>query len=278
MKTAEIQNKYDVAKKDKEISRQQQIQNILISSFIFLLIVLFLLYNSYRLKQKNTYQKEHNQQQNELFNVIVRTQDQERKRIAQDIHDSLGSVLSAAKLKLSSLEESKQLLSSDQLEKYKDSLSLLDEASTELRNISHNIMPVTLSKLGIVAALQGLIDKLFSHNTGLQISFMAHAFETRIEESTEISIYRIILELINNIMKHAIADKVTIQLIKYPDYINVVIEDNGRGFNYEKALEEKKGIGLGNVLSRVEYLKGTINIDSSAGKGTTIIIDIPYQS
>ncbi len=276
MKIAGIQGQYDVAKKDKEITRQQQISNILIGSFVFLLIVLLLLYNSYRLKQKNKYQQEYNRQQNELFNAIVSTQDQERKRIAQDIHDSLGSVLSAAKLKLSSMEESKKLLSPDQLEKYQSTLGLLDEASTELRNISHNIMPATLSKLGLVAALQNLIGKISSHS-GMQINFTAHAFEGRIEETAEISIYRIILELINNIVKHAAANKVTVQFIKYPAYINLTVEDNGRGFNYTKAMEEKKGIGLGNILSRVEYLKGTIDIDSSPGKGTTVIIDIPYK-
>ncbi len=274
MKIAGIQGQYDVAKKDKEIARQQQIRNILIGGFISLLIVLLLLYNSYRLKQKNKYQRELNRQQNELFNAIVTTQDQERKRIAQDIHDSLGSVLSAAKLKLSSLEESKKLLSPDQLEKYQTSLDLLDEASTELRNISHNIMPATLSKLGLEAALQSLIDKIGAHSK-MQISFTAHAFKGRIEETTEMSIYRIILELLNNIVKHAAAEKVSIQIIKYPAYINLMIEDNGRGFNYHNALEEKKGIGLGNILSRVEYLNGTFEIDSVTGKGTTVIIEIP---
>ncbi len=275
MKIAGIQGQYDVAKKDKEIARQHQIRNILIGSFGFLLIVLLLLYNGYRLKQKNKSQQEYNRQQNELFNAIVSTQDQERKRIAQDIHDSLGSVLSAAKLKLSSLEESKTSLSPDQLEKYQSTLTLLDEASVELRSISHNIMPATLSKLGLVAALQNLIGKI-SGRSGLQISLTAHELEGRIEETTEISIYRIILELINNIVKHAKADKVSIQLVKYPEYINVIVEDNGQGFDYHKALEEKKGIGLGNVLSRVEYLKGTVDIDSARGKGTTVIIEIPY--
>ena len=276
MKIAGIQGQYDVAKKDKEIARQHQIRNILIGSFGFLLIVLLLLYNGYRLKQKNRYQREYNRQQNELFNAIVSTQDQERKRIAQDIHDSLGSVLSAAKLKLSSLEETKSTLSPDQYEKYQSTLQLLDEAAAELRSISHNIMPATLSKLGLVAALQNLIGKI-SGRSGLQISFTAHELEERIEETTEISIYRIILELINNIVKHAQADKVSIQLVKYPEYINVIVEDNGRGFDQQKAMEEKKGIGLGNVLSRVEFLKGTIDIDSAVGKGTTVVIEIPYK-
>ncbi len=277
MKIAGIQGQYDVAKKDKEISRQQQIRNVLIGGFLFLLIVLLLLYNSYRLKQKNKYQQELNRQQNELFNAIVTTQDQERKRIAQDIHDSLGSVLSAAKLKLSSLEESKKILSPDQLEKYQTSLDLLDEASTELRNISHNIMPATLSKLGLEAALQNLINKIAAHSK-MQVNFTAHGFEGRIEETTEMSIYRIILELMNNIVKHAAAEKVSIQIIKYPEYINLMIEDDGRGFDYHKAFEEKKGIGLGNIASRVEYLNGTIEVDSATGKGTTVIIEIPYKT
>jgi two-component system NarL family sensor kinase len=277
MKIAGIQGQYDIAKKDKEITRQQQIRNILIGGFAFLLIVLLLLYNSYRLKQKNKYQQQLNRQQNELFNAIVTTQDQERKRIAQDIHDSLGSVLSAAKLKLSSLEESKKILSPDQLEKYQTSLDLLDEASAELRNISHNIMPATLSKLGLEAALQNLIDKIAAHSK-MQVNFTAHGFEGRIEEKTEMSIYRIILELINNIVKHAAAKKLTIQLIKYPSYINLMIEDDGKGFEYQKAFEEKKGIGLGNIASRVEYLNGTLEVDSVTGKGTTVIIEIPYTA
>lgn len=277
MKITGIQGQYDIAKKDEEIARQEQIRNILISSFVFLLIVLLLLYNSYRLKQKNKYQQDLNRQQNELFNAIVNTQDRERKRIAQDIHDSLGSVLSAAKLKLSSLQENKEIFSPAQFEKYQASLDLLDEASTELRNISHNIMPATLSKLGLEAALQNLIDKIAAHSK-MQISFTAHGFEGRMDETTEMSIYRIVLELLNNIVKHAAAEKVTIQIIKYPAYINLVVEDNGKGFNYNKALEEKKGIGLGNILSRVEYLDGSIDIDSSAGKGTTVIIEIPYSN
>lgn len=276
MKIAGIQGQYDVAKKDKEIAKQEQIRNILIGSFLFLLIVLLLLYNRYHLKQKNRYQQEHNRQQNELFNAIVNTQDQERKRIAQDLHDSLGSVLSAAKLKLSALESSQPGFSPEQQETYQSSLELLNEAVAELRLISHNIMPATLSKLGLVAALQNLIDKI-SSKSGIQFSFSAHGFESRLDENTEISIYRITLELINNIVKHAAAKKASVQLINYPGYMNLVVEDNGQGFDSGKALREKKGIGLGNIISRVEYLKGSIEIDSSAGKGSTVIIEIPNK-
>ncbi len=271
-----IQGEYDVAKKDEVISRQANLRNIIIGSFIVFLITAGFLYNRYRLRQRNLYQQELNRQQNELFNAIAATQDQERKRIAQDIHDSLGSILSAAKLKLSALKEEQVLLSNGQAENWQVTLQLLDEASSELRNISHNIMPATLSKLGLVAAIKNLINNISSHS-GIQISFSSHDFDIRITEQMEMSIYRIVLELINNIVKHAEATKVTVQLIRYPEYINLSVEDNGQGFNYEVALQEKKGIGLGNILSRVDYLKGKMDVDTTEGKGTTVIIDIPYK-
>ncbi|MBK7561841.1 MAG: hypothetical protein IPI68_10025 [Chitinophagaceae bacterium] len=172
------------------------------------------------------------------------------------------------------MKESQPLFSAEQTEKYVTTLQLLDEASAELRSISHNIMPATLSKLGLIAALKNLSKTISSHS-GLQVNFTSHDFMERIPEQTEMSIYRIVLELINNIVKHARASKVTIQLIKYPDYINLSVEDNGRGFDYRNALQEKKGIGLGNILSRVEYLRAKMNVDSVPGSGTTVIIDVP---
>lgn len=257
-----------------ELGRQRLWRNIIIGIALFVILVVILLYNRYRIRQKMEYQQQLNRQQNEMFNLAVSVQEKERKRIAEDIHDSLGSVLSAAKLKLSTLEDEAPL-PEGQREKYQTTLMLLDEAATELRNISHNIMPATLSKLGLVAAIKNLVDKISSHS-GLNVQFEAHGLESRIDESTEISIYRIVLELLNNIVKHARAAKATIQLIRYPDYINITVEDDGKGFEYKTTLEENKGIGLGNIISRVEYLKGTIDIDSVPGRGTTVIIDIPY--
>jgi signal transduction histidine kinase len=94
-------------------------------------------------------------------------------------------------------------------------------------------------------------------------------------EQIEISVYRIILELINNVVKHANATKATVQLVKYPDYINITVDDNGKGFETGRATDEKKGIGLGSVAARVEFLKGKMDIDSMPGSGTTVVIDIP---
>lgn len=259
-----------------ELARQQLWRNITIGIALVVILIVILLYNRYRIRQKMEHQQQQNRQQNEMFNLAVSVQEKERKRIAQDIHDSLGSVLSAAKLKLSALEEDTPLSTQDQQEKYQAALALLDEAAAELRNISHNIMPATLSKLGLVAAIRNLVDTISSH-AGLEVQFEVHGLENRMNESSEISIYRIVLELLNNIVKHARAAKATIQLIRYPDYINITVEDDGLGFDYKRAIDQHQGVGLGSILSRVEYLKGTIHIDSAPGRGTSVIIDIPCE-
>lgn len=281
----QINAEYNIAKKDQEIQQQQQLhqaetstQNVITISIIafFLLTLLFgaLVYNRYRLKQRTLFQEELNRKQNELFNTVTTIQDKERKRIAQDIHDQVGSVLSAAKLQLSGLEELKNQLTEDQTRKYASAMTLMDQAAEELRNISHNLMPATLSRLGLVAALRGLFDKI-SEYSSLTINFNSHGFEKRIEEPAEINIYPIVLELINNVVKHAQASEATIQLIKYPTYINISVEDDGKGFDVEKAKTNENGIGMRNLISRIEYLNGTLNIDSVEGKGTTIMIDVP---
>jgi signal transduction histidine kinase len=274
LKIADLQVRYELAKKDEEINRQKQLQYSLITGFAIILLIVLLNYRNYRLKQKNKYQKERNMQQIEIFNAIVTAQDQERKRIAQDIHDSVGSLLSAAKLKFSSLDDAQSKISEDTLYKFKQAEALLDEAATELRNISHNMMPASLSKLGLVAAINNLLEKISDHSN-IRFNLNAYQFEERLDETTEISIYQILLELINNIVKHSGADKATIEMNKYTSYINLMVEDNGKGFVYDLTKKEKIGIGLTNIISRVGILKGTIDIDSGQDKGTTVIIDIP---
>lgn len=271
-RTEEIKAIYDISEKNSVIARQANTRNILIASFAVLLISLGFLYNRYHLRQKNRHQLELNRQQIELFNGIAAAQEQERKRIAQDIHDGLGSVLSAARLKMTELREFRPELAAD--EKFMSGIGLLDEASSELRHISHNIMPATLSKLGLVPALKNLAEKI-SSDKGLKVRFIEHGLDKRLEEQMEISIYRIILELINNVVKHAAATRATVQLVFYKEYINITVEDNGTGFDPGKTPENRSGIGLGNVAARVEYLNGKMDIDSRPGKGTTVIVDIP---
>jgi signal transduction histidine kinase len=269
---------------DLRVARQQQVQqaalgkqrmwrNIILAIAASLIIILYLLYNRYRLRQENKYQAELNRRQQEILHTTITVQDRERKRISEDLHDSLGSILSAARLKLSDIGND-QVVPEEEEEKLQSALLLLDEAMTEMRNISYNIMPATLSKLGLIAALQNLFNRITSRS-GLKINFNTHGFTDRLEGSTEVSVYRIILESINNVVKHAKAMQVTVQLVKYPDHINITIEDDGLGFDQEKI--QDGSAGLVNIKSRVEYLKGNIDVDTKEGNGTAILIDIPYE-
>ncbi len=257
------------------LERQKNWRNIILILSLAILLALFFLYYRNRLKQKNKYQQELNRQQNELFNAISTAQEQERKRIAQDIHDGLGSVLSAAKLKMAEVKESKPGLADDP--KFVTGIGLIDEAAAELRNISHNIMPATLSKLGLVPALKSLCD-IISSGKGPEITFISFGIDQRLHVPVELSLYRIVFELVNNLVKHSGATKATVQLMGHAGYVNLVVEDNGSGFRQAAATGENSGIGLGNVAARVEYLKGKMDIDSMPGKGTTIIIDIPLNA
>jgi two-component system, NarL family, sensor kinase len=135
------------------------------------------------------------------------------------------------------------------------------------------MMPATLLRLGLTAALQNLLNQIHSKNK-LQIHYSHYGFEERLNEATELNIYRIVLECINNTVQHADATTATVQLIKHEHYINIVVEDNGKGFDATN--ETVSGNGLYNIFTRVQNSRGTIDIDSQPGSGTSIIIDLPY--
>lgn len=259
------QQKYNTA-----LARQKILRNVLGALALLILLIALLLYNRYRLKQKNMLQQQINQQQHELLAATVSVQDQERKRIAQDLHDGLGSLLSAVKLKISDLAVPEQ---SSEKEKIESSIHLIDEAMQEMKNISYNMMPATLSRLGLTAALQNLFNRISTKNN-LIIHYTHFGFDERLSEATELNIYRILLECINNVVKHAAATTATVQLIKHEHYINIVVEDNGKGFDVSN--ESVTGNGLHNIRTRVKNSNGVIDIDSRPGAGTSIIMDIVY--
>jgi two-component system, NarL family, sensor kinase len=249
---------------EARIRRELLIRNMLIVFALCIMAMIVILLNRNYLRRKNRLQEEINTRQNEIFNVTATVQDKERKRIAKDLHDGMGTLLSAAKMKLSAFPDPQQHI--------RESLVLLDDAIAELRNISHNLMPATLSKLGLVAALQNLFDKIQSI-ADMQISLVVHGFTERMNEEKEMILYRVVLELVNNVVKHAGASLLTVQLVKHPRELVLTVEDNGNGFSYEAL--DKPGIGITNIRSRIAYLEGNFQIDSKPGAGTTVIIDIP---
>jgi two-component system NarL family sensor kinase len=287
---AEMQTKYETEKKEAEIAllkQEQKITNleikqnqlrlnqrrtqifVLIGTFSFLLILGFLFYNRYKLKQKQLRNEEMLRQEKLRTKAIIGTQEAERKRIAEELHDGIGQMLSAVKLNVAALEGS--TAKETQLH---NAIELIDDSCRELRNISHNMMPGILVKAGLIPALKEYASKI-SDSGALNMTVEAdHDLSQRMDEATEINLFRIIQELVNNIIKYARATEVQVSLNKTDEGISVMIEDNGQGFD-KNVLMTSAGNGWSNINSRLDLLNGKIEIDSSPGKGTALFIEIP---
>lgn len=205
-----------------------------------------------------------------LTKNIITIQEHERKRIAEDLHDDIGATLSALHLHISNIP-AHILSTSPELQKfYGISLLLASKAAADVRGISHDLLPKDFAELGLFAILQ---NRIFELNTTNEISFtlITDGDEIKINNTFSVTIYRIINEIISNIIRHSQAQKALIQILINGADIQIIAEDNGIGINTRKT---KNGIGMKNIYSRVEFLKGKLNIDSSI-KGTTIIIVLP---
>ena len=151
------------------------------------------------------------------------------------------------------------------------SYELIDTASEEVRRIAHNMMPEVLMKLGLMHALQDMCSNITAGKL-LQVKLQSYQMGKRMDPSTEIMLYRIVQELLNNIIKHAQATKVIVQFNREADRLTVTVEDNGCGFNVQE-VDEHKHLGLETIRSRVNYLNGNISIDSEAEIGTTVLME-----
>ena len=284
----EIQD-LEIARQEAEFNRQKVLRNSIIGGLLLLLVIVYLLYKRYVAKQRaRLLQKEkdeilakqqlldqRNTHQKELLDSILKTQEEERKRIAAELHDGLGNTLSTAKLNLDGLQNEYQALDQAKQTMYKNSVSLLDNACKDVRTISHNMMPGALVKLGLIPALRDFLDKL-KQSGKFEIDFSNYGLEARMDETIEIVLYRIIQEIFNNIIKHSEAKQVSVQIFKHENTLNLMVEDDGKGFDLEK-VKGQNGLGVNNIESRVEFLKGKIEYDSKPGKGTNIIIVIPVS-
>lgn len=209
------------------------------------------------------------QQQVVSLQSMVNGQETERTRIAKDLHDGLGGLFSTVKMYFSTLEHEQQQLKESDL--FKKSFEMVDTAATEVRRIAHNMMPEVLLKLGLVNALQDLCNNV-SAGRLTQVSLIVKGMENRLDPSMEIMLYRIVQELLNNIIKHAHASHAIVQFIRSDDRLSVTVEDDGKGFNTEHVCAAKN-TGMENIKSRVNYLNGTLTIESEQDLGTTVMMD-----
>jgi two-component system, NarL family, sensor kinase len=240
--------------------------------FVALVVIFILIRRNYRNAQHLQEQKvKHLERQQQVISLqsMVNGQEAERTRIAKDLHDGLGGLFSTVKMYFSSLQHDKKELKENEL--FQKSYSLVDSASEEIRRIAHSMMPEVLMKLGLINAVKDLCDSITAGKL-IRVSLEVHGIHDRLNPSTEIMLYRIIQELLNNIMKHAHATEVIIQFIREAERLNVVVEDNGKGFNAAQ-VDYRESKGLEAVRSRVNYLNGNLNIDSERGVGTTIMMN-----
>jgi signal transduction histidine kinase len=154
---------------------------------------------------------------------------------------------------------------------FERSLDMIDTSIKELRRVAHNMMPEMLTKFGLDEALKEYCNSVNAVNL-VSVKYQSMGLDTRMEKSSEIIIYRIIQELLNNIMKHAAATEAMVQLIKEEGRLSIIVEDNGKGFD-TALLKNNKGAGLTSIQSRVDYLKGRLDIHSEQGKGTLVNIE-----
>ncbi|MRX63171.1 tetratricopeptide repeat-containing sensor histidine kinase [Maribacter luteus] len=269
---SELEAKYETEKKEKEIATlsEQKLKNETLikeqrqqvkwlgataMGVVAMSVLVFLLFK----------QRTKNKRQNELIDAISETQNMERKRIAQDLHDSIGGSLALIKNKLEVASDKENISKQDLL----GTIETVSKTSDKVRCISHNLMPSELIKFGLVSGIQSILDQIDKDHINAQL--YAHNMEQRIDPTKEIQLYRITQEVIQNVLKHAQAKNLTIYLNKYAKHVSLMLEDDGKGYDHAS----NGGMGISNIKNRIEQLKGTLDIDSSQGRGTTFNIQIP---
>ena len=207
------------------------------------------------------------------LDALMEGQEGERKRIAQELHDRLGSMLAMVKLHFNTVNDSLDALKQQARERYEEANTLLDQACEEVRRVAHDMSSGFLVEFGLIPTLKELGDSI-TKSGEMSVEVLDFGFEERLDPTLEITVYRTLQELIGNVLKHAKAKELTIQLIKKGDNLNVVVEDDGVGFDLS-SIENKQGMGLSGTRNRIESQNGTLVIDSSPGNGTTVTINVP---
>lgn len=276
---AEIQTKYETEKQERKIEQQQA--RITRQNYLFLgiggiaLLTMLLIRSQYKknkLRQEARLNTVLMLQQETAAKAVLEAEENERQRIAKDLHDGVGQMMSAAKMNLSAFESEIQFANNEQREAFGKIINLVDESCKEVRTVSHIMMPNALLKNNLGIAISDFADKL--SNKSLQVHVSAQGLEERLDSNIETVLYRVIQECVNNAIKHADATTLDISLIRDKDGISGTIEDNGKGFDTTEK-EQYKGIGLKNIISRIEFLKGTVDFDSAPGRGTVVALHVP---
>jgi two-component system, NarL family, sensor kinase len=285
---ADIQNRYDRSKKENEIiklnaanKQKSTVNKILIASGIGLLLFSLLGYRNFKNKQKVAKQQQQLQQQKitELekdkqllaIDAMLKGQEEERSRIAKDLHDGLGGMLSGTKLSFINMKEN-LVLTPENAILFDKSLSMLDNTIADLRKVAHNLMPEALVKFGLDEAVKDFCSSIQS-SSNLKVVYQQVGEKRKLTNTAEVFTYRIIQELVNNAVKHAGAKQIIVQLNINSHKLSITVEDDGKGFDIN-SIANSKGAGMDNIKYRVQYFNGTLDIVTAPGKGTSVNIEL----
>ena len=283
---AELETRYETAVKDQQLSdqalviseKEKTLQQTVFIIALLTLMVAALAFIYFLAKSRQQKERQLLLQQKEIevkeayIHAALESQERERKRFAQDLHDGFGQLISALKINISNLTERTE--PEAKAEAVEKSEQVLAEMHKEIRNVAFNLMPATLIQYGLKEAVDELTQRL---NTGgkIHIELDAREMEGRLDELQEISLYRVIQEWLNNVVKYAGATRVTVQLVRHDDELSIVIEDDGQGFDVQ-LLEQSRGHGWRNIRSRLSRIKASVDIDTRPGrKGSSFIISLP---
>lgn len=262
------------AQKELELNKKNQYLWVLVFASLFLLILIISIY-FYTKKLAKEKEINHSQklkeiaQQEELkiTKAILEGEEKERERVGKDLHDGLGGMLAGVKINFSAWAS--QNLEPENKQNFNEILHQLDHSVTELRNISRNLMPESLLKLGLETALKDLCE--FYSRIDLHIDFQPIDINSKLPLAVQINIFRIVQEILANAVKHSEAENILLQCSQSNDVFLITIEDDGKGFSQDSS--STKSMGLHNLKTRVDYLKGKMEINSDH-EGTAINIEL----
>ncbi|HQN93968.1 MAG TPA: tetratricopeptide repeat protein [Prolixibacteraceae bacterium] len=277
-KMVELETQYETEKKEKQIAElihnQRLILGIALVGLFALIAIVLALFFSARLANSRKALAEQRisqmEQEQKLLNTqaVLEGETTERTRLAKDLHDGLGGMLSVVKLNLNGMKNY-SVLDSDNVEQFNKTVNMLDDSIKELRRIAHHMMPESLLRYGLKASLSDFC------NAVPNVSFHYFGNEQRIDSNLEILTYRSIHELVNNALKHSHASQINVQIVQESDRLSITVQDNGKGFNPKI---QTSGMGLKSISDRVSTFNGEMNIYAEPEKGTEINIEFNLKN
>jgi signal transduction histidine kinase len=289
-----IQNLEAQFKSSQQLAQIQQLEEqanrnrifilSLVAAFFAVITIVVLVYRTYSqrkkildrdsLLQQSRIEQLEKEKQLLASEAIIRGQEEERTRMAKDLHDGLGGMLSGVKFSLTNMKVN-TILDADSTLVFERALDMLDHSIQELRRVAHNMMPEVLINFGLSEAVRGYCESI-QQTKLITIEFNSIGMTERVSKEVEIQSFRIIQELLNNVLRHANAQQVVVQLSKHDDHLFITVEDDGKGFDVA-VMSDKNSAGLANIRNRLNLLKGTMEIDSTPDKGTSVEINIALK-